>query len=282
MKCYICGKEYHNKGISHHITKLHKITVKEYYDKYLKKDGEGICPTCGKETQFLEITTGYRKFCCPRCAQLNKETREKYKATCLEKYGVENPYQSEENKKKIRETNLKRLGVEYPGQSKKCVDKRKQTCLANYGDINYNNREQAVKTMQIGGKRSSLESYLESFFIDNNINFKYEYKESRYPYRCDFYLPDTDTFIEINGYWTHGDHFFDKNNLEDIKTLNKWKKLSTEDNQYRIAIYTWTMKDLEKIKTAKENNLNYVVLWNKDDIENYKMELLKIYSPNRI
>ena len=43
--CRICGKDV---DIRTHI-KVHKLTSKEYYDRCIKKENEGICPICGKE-----------------------------------------------------------------------------------------------------------------------------------------------------------------------------------------------------------------------------------------
>lgn len=69
--CKICGwdKAYSSKGILNHIQFLHKILYKEYYDKYLKKEGEGICPTCGRETKFGGHLRGYLKYCCKQCVR---------------------------------------------------------------------------------------------------------------------------------------------------------------------------------------------------------------------
>ena len=60
IQCRICEQYFKNiQGLSTHIihmlkkkNKLHNnITVKEYYNKYYKKDtNEGYCPTCKKET----------------------------------------------------------------------------------------------------------------------------------------------------------------------------------------------------------------------------------------
>ena len=61
--CKICGEL---TVLSKHIRK-HNLTTKEYYDKYLKKDNEGICPVCNKETKFLGIEQGYAKFCSNKC-----------------------------------------------------------------------------------------------------------------------------------------------------------------------------------------------------------------------
>lgn len=63
ITCKICNKQITPKGLSYHITHAHNITNKEYYDLYIKKDGEGICCKCGTEAEFINISVGYRKTC---------------------------------------------------------------------------------------------------------------------------------------------------------------------------------------------------------------------------
>lgn len=57
--------------------------------------------------------------------------------TNLEKYGVENPFQSEEIKDKIKATNLEKYGCEYNSQNKEIREKaeksKKETMLKRYG-----------------------------------------------------------------------------------------------------------------------------------------------------
>lgn len=53
--------------------------------------------------------------------------------TCLERFGVENPFQNENIKEKIREKNMATLGVEYPQQSVEVRKKTEDTCLEKYG-----------------------------------------------------------------------------------------------------------------------------------------------------
>ena len=48
MQCKICGKQ--SKRLGQHVSMMHKISAKDYYDKYLKQLNDGICPMCGKET----------------------------------------------------------------------------------------------------------------------------------------------------------------------------------------------------------------------------------------
>lgn len=87
------------------------------------------------------------------------------------------------------------------------------------------------------------------------------YSDERYPFVCDFYIPSKDLFIELNLHWTHGGHSFDELSLEDISKLENWKEMSKTSKYYLNAIYTWTVLDVKKQKTAKENHLNYEVIY---------------------
>lgn len=295
MICKICGKEVKNKGITSHLRK-HKMSDKEYYDKYVKTKFEGICKICEKPTKFFGNVNGYATYCGNRCAQLDPETRLKYEQTCLYKYGAINVYaseygkdqikktclakygteyalQSDEVKEHIKKTNLDRYGVENPQQNKEIKEKTSKTNLDKYGNKcalhNPKVWKKAVNTMKKNGNYSSLEDMLEQFFKQNNIEYVIQYKDKRYPFHCDFYLPKTDTFIEINGYWHHRDHFYDKNNKNDIKVVKQWKQLSKTKPQYRVALEVWTIRDVQKYEAAKTHNLNYIVLWSKHEVEDF-------------
>lgn len=100
-----------------------------------------------------------------------------------------------------------------------------------------------------------------------SVVFKNYKDDPRYPFHCDFYIPERDLFIEYNGYWTHGNRWCDLRNPEIKSTISKWK--SKVSDMYRIAVHTFTETDVLKRKTAKKNNLNYVVLWNEQDIEEW-------------
>ena len=87
-----------------------------------------------------------------------------------------------------------------------------------------------------------------------------QYKDKiRYPYNCDFYIPEIDLFIEYQGYYTHGKHPFNINNENDKELMEKYiNKYGNNNQQYTI----WCVKDVEKRNTAKNNNLNYIELFN--------------------
>lgn len=108
----------------------------------------------------------------------------------------------------------------------------------------------------------------------NQKGFYRQYTEVRYPFSCDFYIPKFDLFIELNHHWTHGSKPYNKEDSFCKKQLATWHKKSKKSNFYKNAIEIWTKRDPLKLKTAKENNLNYLVSYNKEDM--YKiMEYIK-------
>ena len=62
-----------------------------------------------------------------------KVVQDKVKATCLERYGVENSYQSDIIKDKIKQTNLERYGVENVQQNSTIKLKTTQTMIEKHG-----------------------------------------------------------------------------------------------------------------------------------------------------
>lgn len=102
-----------------------------------------------------------------------------------------------------------------------------------------------------------------------------EYMEDRYPFSCDLYIKSLDLFIEINAFWTHGDHFFDKNNIDDLRDFEDLKERSEYDNHARNLLDTWARRDVIKREAAIKNNLNYLVFWdnNLSDFYDWLLEI---------
>ena len=129
MKCEICGRELSRLG--RHIVTKHNMSLQQYYDAYLKKDNEDICPACNKKKPFgRDLVEGYNDYCSPICAVSSKEIQEKMRKTCLKNHGVENPLISE----KIKISGMmEKHGVEYSLQNKEIQKKQKQTLIDRYG-----------------------------------------------------------------------------------------------------------------------------------------------------
>jgi len=83
---------------------------------------------------------------------------EKRKHTCLDRYGVEHSFQSEEIKEKIKHANLEKFGFEYPSQSPEIQIKMKQTCLEKYGVENpFQSPETQAKMKQVNLEKLGFE-----------------------------------------------------------------------------------------------------------------------------
>lgn len=104
-----------------------------------------------------------------------------------------------------------------------------------------------------------------------------QYKSEEYPFMCDFFDPDTRTYIECNFSWTHGGHWFDENDPNDIARLEFMKMKYSK--YYDNAVETWIVRDVKKRKCAEENNLKYIVFWTEKEVRKYVLnELNKIAS----
>ena len=132
--CELCKKEFKNlSGLGLHLTRFHKYDKKEYYKKYLSKDeNEGVC-YCGKETKFHNLVKGFSKYCSISCVNKSEEHINKIKETNLEKYGVENVFQSEMIKDKIKKVMVDKYGVEHNSQTQEYKIKFKNTMNERYG-----------------------------------------------------------------------------------------------------------------------------------------------------
>ena len=325
-KCKICKQEFSTRLGSHIRTHM---SIKEYYDRYLKKENEGICPVCGKETTFKGLTKGYTEHCSVQCKGKDPEVKHKVEQTCIEKYGAPNVYASEYGKQKIKSTNIERYGVENPQQNKEIRQKTQETNLKKYGYKDFNlEKSKQTKLEKYGStnptafgseifKQNMINHYgvdnplkseeikekirttnIERYGFDNpakNEEIKQKihdtlwenggytraedrcynlllekypealrnYKSEKYPYRCDFYIPSLDLYIELNAFYMHGGHWYNKNDPKDIEQVEKWKEQNTEQSIY--AIHIWTESDLAKRERAIKNNLNYLVFWSEKE-----------------
>ena len=185
---------------------------------------------------------------------------EKQKLTCKLKYNKDYFFQTDEFKEKFKNTSLQKFGTDFPIQSEYVKNK-----------INYNQiviKQNETKRLNHSFNKSNPEDTCYKLLTKKFNKVKRQYKDNtRYPFYCDFYICDIDMFIEYNGFWTHGGHPFDENNLDDINKLNIWK---TKNNSFYIgAIYNWTIRDVNKRNIAKENKLNYLEFYNIKDFKNW-------------
>ena len=265
-----------------------------------------ICPICNKEIKLERFSLGYKTFCSNTCKYSDKGkhlTLEKYKNTCIEKYGVDNPMKDNHIKElsisHCKETNQQKYNVDYNLQRKDVRTKIIQTVknkigyeyaflnkdkvfdtLHNKYGSNIDNvfqldsvKDKSNKTKELNNSfnTSKYEDIAYEILSNHYSNVKRQYKSDLYPFNCDFYIVDKDTYIEINASWTHGKHPFNEDDLNDVNLYNKWINKS---DYYKNAGYNWRYRDVKKRNIAKENKLRYFEIY-PINIEDLKIKLKK-------
>jgi uncharacterized C2H2 Zn-finger protein len=223
--CEECNQLFVQKeNLVRHINKNHQ-SIKEYCDKWRKEAGDGICQTCGNETDFHKGE--YRIFCSTKCAANNKKLTKIKKNTKIEKYGDENYVNPEKAKKtnldiwgctctlynrdinkKVRNTILKNLGCEYPMQNKQLFEsaQKKAFWSKEYKGINYRGSYEL----------DFLEKYQKIFpNIINGPTIRYQYKGKNKIYYPDFLIPSLNLIIEIKNSYLY------QRDIEKIKEKEK-------------------------------------------------------------
>ena len=188
-----------------------------------------ICPTCSKNKQSTQASLGYDEFC-RRGIEIH-----------FGKYDYSN--------------------VEYINMHKKV----KIVCPI-HGEFLQTPVVHILHKCgcpKCAGIVSSSEVRIAKYFEEKNIDFKQQYKEDkRYPFQADFYLPKRDLFLEFNGFWTHNSRWYTGDEY-DLKQIENVSFLSSHEAA------AWHTRDVIKRKTAKKNNINYVVLWDNHDINKW-------------
>lgn len=154
---------------------------------------------------------------------------------------------TEEHRKINAETCKKRKGIKIP------QDKLKIKLTKEYITRKKNNSFNKSKVE---------EDLYTQLLIENKDKTIYrQYKDDRYPYYCDFYILEDDLFIELNNHWTHGGKPYNPTDIDCQKQLQEWQEKAKTSKFFENAIQTWTVRDVQKQKCAKEHNLNYKVIY---------------------
>lgn len=209
--------------------------------------------------------------------------KDKKKNTYKSKYSCESAFQVDKDSvwEQIRKTNKSRYGVEYMLQSKDIIEKGRDTMLREYGTRLYQQSEKyKARIPEIVKKRfdtmkarkntkgSKTEKIIFNMLMSRFIDIVRHYKSKTYPWVCDFYVPSQDLYIEYQGHWTHGGFEFDTTPIC-LEQLKIWEFKSKSSNFYKKAIEVWTQRDVEKRMFVKQNNINWLEFFNKQEVEEY-------------
>lgn len=171
------------------------------------------------------------------------------KATHLARYGVENPFERDDVKDQIRQTVQERYGVDN-GMLSDAIRARVMDTKRKNG------------TFTTSSSEDTLYELLCEYADQRDITVVRQYcDEDRYPFAADFYIPERDLFIELNGSWLHGGHWYESDCEMDQQTVEIWRTKGEQSEYYRKALKTWTGRDVRKREAARTAQLNYVTFW---------------------
>jgi len=262
--CEECNRLFKNqKAINVHTNKTHN--KKQYFDKWLKENDEGLCKICGKEAKFIG-SRGYQLWCSKKCALKirqkhleennllnygvkNTYERKDVKDKCKKIWGCDNPFQRKDVKEKCKQTTLKNWGVENCSSSSDIKKKKEETCFKNYG-VNYNAQNKEIHEKQLKSAfkfkqykhtdiwyQGSFElDFLEKYYnkcpdIRRGPSIEYIFNEKNKIYHPDFYIASLNLIVEIK-------------------------------NLYLYKRYEENIETKEKATIA--NGFNYIIIVNKD------------------
>lgn len=283
-----CMEKYNNLtflGSDYGIRKIKQIKLERYGDENYNNP-EKLLHTL-HEKYGNSVNSSFQ---IPESIEKSKQTKlerygndhyvnvQKAKQTNLQRYGHESFSQTSEYLEKTKQTCLKHYGVEYSFQSENNKEKSKQTRKKKYGDsLGYS--EANLKSWKLN-KRQRLEKQNETKRRNNSFNKSKpeeeayillkeyypdiirQYSSEEYPFYCDFFIPNKKLYIECNFHWTHGNHHFNENDENDLKKKSELIEKAKNSKFYLVHLKVWTEKDVKKYNVAKENNLNYLVFWN--------------------
>lgn len=240
----------YNKGYcSNHCAQTDLDNILKRHKSFEQIHGKGI--TCPQK--LLDVREKIRQ------SQLNMSEDKKQKKLKLFKQAWKNKSteQIQQITMKRKQTSLYKYGVEVPSQT---ICARKHMSKVMSSDIVQHKIIETRRKNKTTNK-SKMEdlSYDYLCLIFSTDDIIRQYRSKKYPFNCDFYIKSKDLYIECNYNWTHGKHFFDPSNKDDIKQIEKWKAKNTK--YYTTAIDVWTRRDKLKLQTAIDNKLNYIVFW---------------------
>ena len=130
---------------------------------------------------------------------------EKHRRTCIQKYGVDWATKTDKIKNRISDTVKIKYGKNWISQTNQV--KQKISKVLQEPGVQHKRIESCRKNGTLGNHKTLVEKAVEELLVERfgSDDVKYQYfDKDRYPFHCDFYVKSLDLFIEVNGFWMHG------------------------------------------------------------------------------
>lgn len=251
----------YTKELLEEILKEGGAAVLETYEIYNQRLRVKFVCSCGVETlKKFEMLNVHRLPYCAGCSKV--KMIEKGKATCMEKYGVDNAGKNEDIKKKITDGFKEKYGG-HALKSPEIIAKRAKTCLKKYGGHPNQNKEVQAKSestsykfrdyMMPSGEIVKVQGY-ENIALDELVQkyeeedivvgrsniptIEYRINDVKHVYFPDFFIKSENKIIEVKSEWTIQ---LKRGNVED-------KALATIKAGYKYEIWIYNDRKV-KVET---------------------------------
>ena len=168
--CMICHKQIGHNGMAAHVKRTHKLSsTKEYFDTYFIGP-INKCLWCGKDTKFLNILNGYRKYCSQDCAR-----RHTLELTKL-KYNVSNISQVKEVSNRMKNsihTNWINLSEEEYISRCQAISNGTKTAMIEVTKNRYNDIQQYCISNNMTTLSDLVDIYGTGFLQTNILDLKW-------------------------------------------------------------------------------------------------------------
>lgn len=201
-----------------------------YYRKYLATDGEGKCERCGKPTTFIGLENGYKTLC----------------ISCIRSDNDLKMWSNADYRNHMK-------------HMRSAVNNKINASKRRNGTFNSSKKEMETYH-RIKQVIPDLEHHYRDLRYANNQGYKYE---------CDYYSPSLDLFIEYNNFFTHHNHIFNWASPDDVAEKEEIRLLPcSKRERWKGYLNVW-LTDAEKYACAHAHCLNYVVLFDDIDVEQW-------------
>ena len=103
------------------------------------------CKMCNNPVEWYGKTNCFRTYCSGDCQYSDEDYWKKIHGTCMDRLGVENPFQSKLVQEQIKRRHRENLGVDYPMQSRIVREKSVMSCRKNMGVDNPSQSEEVKR-----------------------------------------------------------------------------------------------------------------------------------------
>ena len=286
--CKICGDTKNPRGFSFHISVTHKMKIEDYIVKYEYDSIPPVCKCgCGEVVtirgyaimDFIEGHCDRGRF---KLNEVPRRDNEAWKIKVTEGIRQYNKKEKLNNPTYWSGVNSNSYGTKHSEETKQRLKLITEQQIKDgkhpfIGNING----------RVG--KSSLEKKFETYLMSCGILYEHNYKlpfipegkiSTRYKY-YDFYIPSSNTLIEIHGSYWHPKHTEHLSEMQEKNLQNdSFKKELAKQNGYNLlVIYDTELDDFIYNNKITINNMNsqpvncfYVVYGERVDIPKLVVE----------